>query len=149
MQSFQTLISEHEHLETLCLKLTAAVRQEKQVSYALALRGDLSQALEEHLSGEDASLYAQESRACDRDFRKVASDFSEDFSHLASAWADYLYGWDAESIHADWEGFADETSDMMQRIIRRIFEENSVLYPLALEKGLIRLRAAVGQPLHS
>ncbi|MBW8911107.1 MAG: hemerythrin domain-containing protein [Sphingomonas sp.] len=142
MQDYETLIAEHDHLTMLAGSLTAIVRGATDPAGVLAVRGSLSMALSDHLSKEDSFFYEELLSSRDRDFPAAVEDFQRSFADLAADWADYLRTWDAECIAADWPSFRDETIAIMKRLQSRIAEENGLLYPLALHKGRIRLRAA-------
>jgi len=142
MQDLQTLIAEHDHMDELAQRLVEIAGDREDVAGALCLRATLSIALEDHLSREDSFLYDQLLGATDSVYPEAVLNFRRSFADLAADWGDYLTSWDAECIRADWEGFAAETDAIMVRLRARIAEENGLLYPLALQKGHIRLRAA-------
>jgi len=142
MQDLQTLIAEHDHMDEMAKQLIAIATDREDVTGALCLRATLSITLDDHLSREDSFLYDQLLGATDTVFPTAVLDFRRSFADLATDWGGYLTSWDAECIRADWEGFASETIAIMIRLRARIAEENALLYPLALQKGRIRLRAA-------
>jgi hypothetical protein len=142
MQDLQTLIAEHDHMDDLAEQLIAIATDREDVTGALCLRATLSISLEDHLSREDSFLYDQLLGATDKVFPAAVLDFRRSFADLAADWGDYLSTWDAECIRADWASFAAETIAIMHRLRARIADENALLYPLALQKGHIRLRAA-------
>jgi hypothetical protein len=109
---------------------------------ALFARANLSIALDDHLSREDAFLYGKLIGTQPDRFPGAVSKFHADFAELASAWQDYLKMWDPSAIASDWTEFCRETTIMMGWLRQRIADENALLYPLALQTGRIRLRQA-------
>lgn len=142
MQDFQTLIAEHDHIDVLAKQLSEMASDREDVAGVMCLRATLSITLDDHLSREDSFLYDQLLGATDKVFPEAVLAFRRSFADLAADWGDYLTSWDAECIRADWTTFASETIAMMIRLRARIADENALLYPLALQRGHIRLRAA-------
>lgn len=142
MQDYQTLIAEHDQMDGLAEQLIALISGREDAAGALCLRATLSITLDDHLSREDSFLYDELLGATDKVFPAAVLEFRRSFADLAADWGDYLSSWDAECIRADWASFAAETVAIMHRLRARIADENALLYPLALQKGHIRLRAA-------
>ncbi len=142
MQNFHTLINEHDHLDGLAAQLMEIARTTRDVGAALAARADLSISLHDHISREDSFIYDRIINTGDTAFAETVAEFRQKFDHLAADWSDYLVLWDSECIAADWDGFAEETLVMMQRLRARIADENRLLYPSALHGNHIRLRPA-------
>lgn len=143
MENFQTLITEHDLLDRLAASLIAIVDDPiPDIVALLAARANLSIALDDHLSREDAFLYEKLIGSRPDTFPGAVAKFNADFADLASTWRDYLTTWSPSAISADWTEFSRETRAMMRWLRRRIADENALLYPLALQTGRIRLRAA-------
>lgn len=143
MIDFARLIKEHDHLDLVASRLTDAVSAGVANIHAMLLiRTDLVTELNAHLAAEDLHIYPGLIQGKDTSAAKLAGDFVAEFSDLTSEWADYLESWSADAIRYDWALFADETRFMMKRLREWIQRENSLLYPLALRAGSIRLRAA-------
>lgn len=64
------------------------------------------------------------------------------FADLKEDWALYLHEWTTDTIELDWRNFAHATQWIIERLRKYIAQENDILYPLALQTGRIRLRAA-------
>jgi Hemerythrin HHE cation binding domain len=138
MQDIVTLFDDHDRLDGLAVQLAEIVKATAADSTgAFLLLCELSADLAAHLADEDAAIFAQ---SLERPADVVR--FECEFADLTGAWALYLREWSMENIVADWSGFATETAWMMQRLRARIAQENALLYPLALQRGTIRLKAA-------
>ncbi|WP_164857176.1 hemerythrin domain-containing protein [Sphingomonas crocodyli] len=143
MHDFHTLMIEHDRLDRLAIELLEIVAGEPDPATALAVRADLSVTLDDHLSKEDGFLYDRLLGNAEEDcYPARVREFHSCFAALAADWKDYLQLWDNECVSADWTGFVSETAAMMERLRARIKAENDLLYPLALQKNHIRLRAA-------
>ncbi len=142
MQDYQTLIAEHDRLDGFAINMMAIVAGPRNPDGAIAARATLSIDLEDHLSREDSFLYDRLLEKEGDAFSQAVGAFHRDFANLTRDWVDYLRGWDADRVSADWSSFAQDTLSIMHRLRERIAAENDLLYPLALERGHIRLRAA-------
>lgn len=142
MQDFETLIAEHDELDMLAESMARIVITRDCATEALAARAVLSIALDDHLRSEDGFLYDPLISSSPRDYPNAVNTFHQSFADLAGDWSEYLRSWDAACIEADRDAFNRETIAMMARLRARIAEENRLLYPLALQRGHIRLRAA-------
>lgn len=142
MQEYETLITEHDHLDMLAERLSLIVGGRPDVEAAVHARSSLSMALSDHLEREDRLLYDGLIRERDDGFPTAAALFHESFADLSACWGEYLHDWDADCIGIDWASFAEETIMMMERLRAHIAEENGLLYRLALPRGRTRLPSA-------
>ena len=143
MHDFHTLMIEHDRLDRLAVELLDIVAGDPDPVASLATRADLSVTLDDHLSKEDGFLYDRLlGKPGEDNYPARVREFHSCFAALAADWRDYLQLWDNECVAADWTGFVGETIDMMERLRARIKAENDLLYPMALQKNHIRLRAA-------
>ncbi len=143
MQILAQLIDDHEALSGATKNLIALVSQEQ--SCATTAHDQLSafrDLLHTHLQAEADFIYADELRKDPSRLDNEVTAFEQEFSDLKRDWGRYLVKWSKDNIAADRSKFSDETVRMMGRLLERIEAENAVLYPLALQHGRIRLRAA-------
>jgi hypothetical protein len=125
--------------EALVMAIEASPRD---MSAIVGVRSDLAIGLGEHLAKEDGFLYEKSIRATEANFTEALDRFESDFANLGEDWKAYLEEWPADAIAHDFDRFAEATVSLMGRLGARIAHENSLLYPLALQGGRIRLRAA-------
>lgn len=143
MTSVEQLIVEHEELEAIAAQLEEQVRRaEPNMPAVLALRARLSVELNNHLIGEDAALYPKLAASNDATMSGAADSFQSELATLKVDWAAYLEEWCDDAIDSDWPNFAEETLAMMARLKTRIARENACLIPAALQRSVVRLRAA-------
>lgn len=138
MPDLGRLIDDHDALDALADKLIAVSRERSAdaEACAAALR-DLADRLTTHLAIEGDILFGSHAPTLAREY----ASFEGGFAELTANWAVYLDRWTVTAIAVDRCGFAQETMDMMTALKVRIGQENSVLYPLALESGCMALRA--------
>ncbi len=142
MHDYQTLIVEHDHMTLLADRMAQAVSGKSELDAVIRARAELSAAVDHHLRREEGFLYEELLAPGDGAFPAAVAAFRQNSSELTADWADYLRGWDADCIAADWESFSEQTIEMMGRLRERIADENRLVYPLALKGCRIRLRAA-------
>ena len=144
--SYQRLIHEHAEIDKLSRRLEMEVeRPEPDVQGVAALLGELSLAVKEHLAAEDRSVYERLIGAKHDKAWRAEVDFEATFQALASDWTTYLADWmTADGIENDWPTFAEETLGMMSRLRQRVRDETDLIYPMALQRGFIRLREPIG-----
>lgn len=138
----ERLIQEHDALTHFADRLAAAIdATPRDMALIVNLRSELTVLLAEHLAKEDSFLYVESLRANEADFRAALDAFERDFAALSGDWVAYMERWPVDSVPADVEEFCSATSELLARLKARITHENRLMYPLALERGRIRLRA--------
>lgn len=143
MTSVEQLIVEHEELEAIAIQLEEQVRRiEPNLTTVLALKARLSLQLNNHLTGEDTALYPKLSASNDAGLADAADCMQAELGALKIDWSAYLEEWCDDAIDSDWASFAEETRTMMARLRARIARENGCLIPAALQRSVVRLRAA-------
>jgi Hemerythrin HHE cation binding domain len=142
VQSIEQLIADHAQMEVIVRQLstTAAGPPALAGDASMALE-QLADALDQHLMREDSFIYTQALRDSQTVFGDAAEAFERAFLDLKRDWRAYLRNWSLTDMYAEWTTFRAETRHMMARLHQRISAENDLLYPLALQCGLIRLRA--------
>jgi hypothetical protein len=139
--TFEQLMREHDHIDRLTLRLEECCRSAAPDPYAvISARFALKEALDAHLGHEDEAIYPGLLRAGGKPAETI-THFEESFAQLRADWGDYLQDWDAESLAADWTSFCRQTEVLMARVRSRTNAETSLIYPLALQRGAIGLRA--------
>jgi hypothetical protein len=138
--TFEQLMREHDLIDTLTRRLEKCCRSEiPDPNAAIEARSALKDALDDHLGHEDEAIYPPLIFAGGQPAEAVAH-FEATFAQLRTDWSAYLEDWDAECISADWDSFRFETAALMARVRERTHAETSLIYPLALQKGVIALR---------
>ena len=140
--SYQRLLAEHDAIEALALSLRDVLAGTvANAGAAVALLEDLSRAIEEH-HHEEQAVYCRLRAAGG----PAAADLIESFTRQCDAqdaeWRTYVGEWGRDCIVADWEVFREETTVVLVRLHERLRTEASTIYPVALQRGAIRLRAA-------
>lgn len=143
MQILAQLIDDHEALTGATKNLITLVSQAQScATTAYKQLCSFRDLLDTHLKAEADFIYADELRKDPSRLNNEVAAFEQAFSDLRNDWGAYLLRWSENTIASDWSKFSDETARMMGRLLERIEAENAVLYPLALQYGRIRLRAA-------
>ena len=141
--SYERLIGEHARIDQAVedmLHLVAGAIPD--VDAVLLKLTDLACELGEHLAHEDSFIYPRMIAARDTAMADTARRFVREFATLRHDWSLYLGEWTGETIAADWDNFRTETLAMMARLAARVSAENELLYPAALQNGVIPLRIA-------
>ena len=140
--SYERLVAEHSAIDKLCRRLERAVEISQPDGVgAAALLGQLSLAVGEHLAAEDRSVYAPLIGAKHDKPWRAEVDFEAAFQELRADWQTYLAEWvSTDTIESDWPTFAEETRAMMVRLRQRVRDETDLIYPMAMQRGYIRLR---------
>ena len=143
--SYERLIHEHAEIDKLSHRLEIEVEKSgPDPQCVAALLGELSLAVKEHLAAEDRSVYEPLIGTKHDKGWRAEVDFEAAFQALETDWTTYLADWvTADSIEHDWMTFAEETRGMMGRLRQRVREETDLIYPMALQRGFIRLRDSV------
>jgi hypothetical protein len=140
--TFEQLLREHDAIDALTERLEACCRSSRpDPEGAVRLRTAIKDAFDSHLDHEDVAIYAELLKSGGQSAETIRH-FEDKFARLGADWERYLTEWDAECLAADWDTFREETTVLMARVRERTREETSLIYPLALQKGVIRLRAA-------
>ena len=141
--SYERLIREHDEIDAAARRLEVAAQAETPDTAAVAgLLSELACAVDEHLRHEDRAVYSQLIANPDTSARAAPVDFEGMFEALRCDWQNYLSDWDADCLAADWPNFQAETAAIMARLRDRVREETDLIYPLALQRGMIALRDA-------
>jgi hypothetical protein len=94
------------------------------------LRRDLMGTLIAHLKLEDWALYPRLIDSGDRQMSEAGEAFKEEMGGLAPAFIAYCDKWNATTIDADWQGYCNETRDILDALNTRLTRENRELLPL-------------------
>ena len=140
--SYERLIADHDAIDKLAYRIEAKIEEpEPDAAGTEALLGDPSLAVSEHLAVEDRSVYAPLVGAKhDKPWRSEV-DFEAALQELRADWQTYLADWVVtDKIKGDWPAFAEETRAMMARLRQRVRDETDLIYPMAMQRGYIRLR---------
>jgi hypothetical protein len=93
-------------------------------------------ALNVHLA-EEAHFMAGTISVGRAEFARHADAHRHRFADLIAEWETYLGEWNGETIGADWHGFGGATRWIMGCLREQMRAENAVLYPLAMQHGLV------------
>jgi hypothetical protein len=138
----ERLVKEHDSLTLLTDRLIGAITASpRDLDAIVDLRNELAIVLHEHLAKEDGFLYVESLRASEAHFVEALDTFEQDFARLGEDWKRYLEEWPGDLIAHDIDHFSAITIALLTRLKARITHENTLLYPLALQQGRIRLRA--------
>ena len=96
-------------------------------------RRRLSNHIISHLKSEDWLLYPPLLASPDPGIAATAQQFVKEMGGLAKAFSDFVTGWDALKIEANWAEYCRETSGILDALMNRLVRENRELLPL-LEK---------------
>ena len=136
-----SLMEQHDRLDTLADQLISMARtHEAPAADCAALLEEMSAIMVVHLKAEEELLYSEAPGADDQGLATTLADFEQDFSVLDEHWRQFVEHWTVKRIDTDRLHFRSQTSDMMTALKLRIARENTILYPIALEKGRISLR---------
>ena len=141
--SYQRLIAEHDAIDALAAALgTMLDRPTAEPEAVVALLSELAMAIEEHRRNAHRIVYQRLLDGSNAAAAVTVAHFAEQFGVLEVEWHAYLGDWGADCIAADWEQFGVETRAALDHLLRRLRNEAAVIYPIALQRGAIRLRAA-------
>lgn len=136
MLDFGHLIDDHDAIDALADQLISAARSDQATAAecrtllrAFVRRLRAHEAAEATFLRNDAPVHGR--------FATEARAFHAEFAELAAGWRGYLRRWTESAITDDRPGFIGETTDMMTALKLRIVRGNTVIYPLAVEAGLI------------
>jgi hypothetical protein len=137
------LIKEHEYLDALAARLEVCLcHPVSAADDAVAIRAEFSAELATHLAAEESAIYGRAAASNDDRLIDEADQMQRELDVLRVDWMAYLSEWTDDVIQGDWETFAAETRTMMARLSSRIARENACLLPLALQRSVLRLKAA-------
>ena len=137
------LIKEHDYLDALAAELESCLSLPSDAaSDAISIRARFSAELATHLAGEDSAIYGRSAASNDNRLIDEADQMQRELEALRIDWFAYLSEWTDDVIEGDWETFGIETRVMMARLRTRIQRENACLLPLALQRSVLRLKAA-------
>ncbi|MBV9840528.1 MAG: hemerythrin domain-containing protein [Sphingomonadaceae bacterium] len=140
--SLERLIAEHDEIEALAALIERLAAAPLADAAAVAsLLGALAIAIADHRGNEQRSVYLRLLNGRDSAASRLASSFADEYRGLEQDLEIYLSDWTAECIAADWETFGAETTAILTRMRHRVARESAVVYPLALQRGAVRLRA--------
>ena len=140
MYSFERLIAEHAEITARARTLTRAIEGGADADAQHAALCALATDLADHLAREDADIYPRLMMSADEGAASAARDAVRRFETLAADWAVYVARWPRDAIHADPQGFAEDSAAILARLDARVKVENDLLYPLALRAAQITLR---------
>lgn len=137
--SYARLIGEHAEIAARAGRLAAATVAGDATTIRAAL-DCLGDALVEHLATEDREIHPRLMAARDGPTRLGAQEARRRYETLAEDWVALIGHWTQARIAADRDGFAAESSALIERLHARIREEDDLLYPAALASGQMALR---------
>jgi hypothetical protein len=134
MLTIATLSNEHARIEAVVAELLdITTRSRAPVAGISALRWRLNHLLAIHLAKEDKHLYPQLKASPIAEIAVMAARFEAEMGGLAEGFAAYGRKWDAQAMHADWEGFCKDTRQILLTLRWRIEREERDLYPRLLK----------------
>lgn len=140
--SYQRLLAEHDAIEALAASLEAVLAgAASNAAAAVALLEGLTLAIEEHHRGEQA-VYCRLRASGGPAAAELIEGLAPHCDAQDAEWQTYIGDWGPDCIAADWEVFRGETIAVLARLHERLRKEASTIYPVALQRGAIRLRAA-------
>ena len=141
--SYERLIDEHDAIDAIANRLVEIVQSDRPAEMAAhGLMADLAISVHDHLRAEDRTVYGPLLALQQQKPLRTEVEFEMLFEELRCDWEVYLSEWTIECIEADWPTFQAETVAIMKRLRERVQIETSLIYPLALQQGTIRLRDA-------
>ncbi|GGA38595.1 hemerythrin domain-containing protein [Sphingomonas psychrolutea] len=139
-----SLSKEHAELDALAVRLLAEVDAKAPGETLSALRWRLNHVLMVHLAKEDKVLYPR--LLAKPETRALAQRFASEMGDLAKVYLGYASKWTIERIQADWQGFGEETREVMAALRRRILREERDLYPRITETATYTATSASMAP---
>jgi len=104
----------------------------KEISDLCSLLKKLTQKLKPHLQGEDKLIYPHLMKSKNIDIANMAKKFSQEMGDLSVVYTQYAQLYDSEfAIKTDFENFCIETKTIMDKLSKRIENEEFELYPAA------------------
>lgn len=121
-----------EEMAAAILSLTASYRDEYDGVAIARLIGKLNALLRVHFAFEDTVLYPRMMRSGDGEAAELAERFSTDGGTLAPAFEEFARRWSGPTvIHAMFDLFREEATELLGAMAARIERENDLLYPAA------------------
>ncbi len=140
--TYEHLMREHDRIDVLAARLDVMLDVDRpDAEAAMATLGMLVSELDGHLATEDSAIYPRLIVSDDAAAAATAERFVGEVAPLKRDWRQFLDHWSAPAAARDWPRFCGEARAMMARLRARVRAETEVLYPLALQKSIIRLRA--------
>jgi hypothetical protein len=96
----------------------------------LHFRRDFSRMLIQHLKREDWLLYARLRASARPELRAAAARVHAEIGAFEAMFSAYGRRWTSARIGDDWQGFRQETAELLRRLRHRIELEEEELYPL-------------------
>ena len=142
--SLTRLLDEHDDIDrrtrSILVLLDEPAAQPDRAAGMLDALGALEAAIVGHIAYEEQFIYPEMTYVGSADLSEAALMFAEELERLRGDWTGYLDAWPEIAIEADWPGFATATRNILPRMLERVRRENDCLYPLALQRGAVRLR---------
>jgi hypothetical protein len=107
---------------------------------AAAMLAELSEVIADHVAYEEQFIYPEITQAQNAELSAAGKMFAEELVALRGDWDDYLTAWPEQRILVEWPDFKVQTQEILPRMLDRVRRENECLYPLALRRGVLRLR---------
>lgn len=140
--SYKQLIDDHDEIDRLTRELdVVANAAHPDPASASEVLLSLATAVREHLAHEDRTIYSRLTNGKRRPPGTPEIDFEAAFQELSDDWQTYLSDWNLDLLACDWPSFVAETAAMMARLRIRVRDETNLIYPLAMQQGLIGLRS--------
>lgn len=133
MDLIAELMDEHRELQRQTARLLHAISAEVPDPAGVAvIRWQFAQALFDHCSREDRSVYDRLLACGDVTATTIAWRYRQEFGELAREFALYISEWPVDRIVGDWKEFGADTRLILELLASRIEREEEVLYPQAL-----------------
>jgi len=137
--SIETFCSEVDTLHAAIGALRSSIAEGAQPSEVTVCMADLATNLADLFEHENSRIYGR--LDCLVSGIPITNSILQQATRLHDDWMAYLTDWPADCIAADRETFAIETDALLRQIEQCSHRASNDLYPIALAKGLIRLRA--------
>jgi hemerythrin-like domain-containing protein len=136
---YSALVADHKAIDRLVQQLLETVRAEEPRPVAAAhILETLAETVRDHLAVEDPIIYATVNATRGARHASTVEASVAELETLKEDWIGYLYRWEADSVTANWDGFAGETEELLSRLRDRVQRETAILYSLALHYEVIQ-----------
>jgi hypothetical protein len=124
------LKAEHSALAELRQQLLDLVNRETPAGAEIsAVRWRFSRLLLAHLAKEDSHLYPLLKADPNAPAAALAARYEREMGDLSGRWHEFIMGWTAQRIAADWIGFRAAALPILDALATRIQCEERDLYP--------------------
>lgn len=139
--SFERLMREHDEIAILFDRLAALAKAEAcQPDRASDALHELDGALTSHFVNEDELIYSRLLSRADLPAALAPPQLADNLAAIRQDWSEFRSEWTPECVAADLATFREETALVIARMRERVEAECRLLYPVALQAGMISLR---------